>query len=184
MNRNRLFKVVLLYLNLNVVQSAAPTVSIESYDLQYSYYTKFQSLINTEDKPIHVSSLIALNDADSTNLIQATIEISSGYTSGDTLIFEDQNSITGTFNSASGVLLLTGSASIDDYKTALRSLTFLSSPDHEFTDQGNTHSKTLRFQVIDDSAESSNQATRNIILTTPKLVYTDTHQGKIVRVIA
>jgi len=68
------------------------------------------------------------------NLIQATIEISSGYVSGDTLISEDQNSITGTFNSASGVLLLTGSALIDDYKTALRSLIFLSSPDHEFTD--------------------------------------------------
>ena len=167
-----------------LVESAAPLLAVELYDLQYSYYTKFQNLIDAEENPMQVSSLLTINDIDSTNLSGATIEFTSGYVAGDVLLFVDQNSITGSFNSVTGTMSFSGVSSISDYENALRSVTYKSSRDHEFTDQGNSHTKVLRFQVVDDSAENSNQVTRNIILTTPKMVYTDTHQGKIIRITA
>jgi len=42
----------------------------------------------------------------------------------DVLSFVDQNGISGNFNSTTGVLALTGAASVADYQTALRSVVY------------------------------------------------------------
>lgn len=64
-----------------------------------------------------------LSDADSANLASATVTIAN-HGSGDQLNFVDQNGITGSYNPATGVLTLTGSDTLANYRTALGSITF------------------------------------------------------------
>ncbi len=67
-----------------------------------------------------LDSGLTLTDADNTTLAGATVSITSGLFAGDTLNFTNQNGITGSYDSGTGVLTLTGSASVADYQTALR----------------------------------------------------------------
>ena len=90
-----------------------------------------------------VDNLLTVTDVDSTNLVSATVEIVSGFVDGDALNFTDQLGITGTYDSGTGVLTLTGTASLADYQTALRSVEFESSSD----DPG--PSRTIRFRGFD-----------------------------------
>ena len=72
-----------------------------------------------------------LTVADSDGAVaSATVSITAGFLTGDTLNFTNQNGITGSYNSGTGVLSLTGSATVADYQTALRSITFSSTSDN------------------------------------------------------
>ena len=74
-----------------------------------------------------VDSGITVSSAD-TNLTGATVTISAGsLQTGDTLNFTNQNGITGSYNSGTGTLTLSGSASVANYQTALQSVTFVNS---------------------------------------------------------
>ena len=71
----------------------------------------------------------------------ATVSI-GGFLAGDTLGFTNQSGITGTYNSNTGVLTLTGSASLADYATALKSITY-SSTAGDPTNGGTDPTRTL-----------------------------------------
>ena len=58
------------------------------------------------------------------------MRIAAGFIAGETLDFTNQNGITGTYNASTGVLTLTGSASVANYQAALGSVTFASSSDN------------------------------------------------------
>ena len=73
-----------------------------------------------------------------------------------TLIFVDQTGITGTYNSGTGVLTLTGSASKSDYQAALRSITYASTSDNPTTP------KTVEFKVNDGDVGRSAAADKSI----------------------
>ena len=45
----------------------------------------------------------------------------AGFFAGDRLNFTDENGITGSYNTSTGILTLTGGASIANYQVALRS---------------------------------------------------------------
>lgn len=78
-----------------------------------------------KQSPISIDPTLTLTDRDSSLLSSATVRL-VGYVSGeDELDFEGQNGISGAFDSASGVLTLTGSAPVTEYQTALRSVTFV-----------------------------------------------------------
>ena len=67
-----------------------------------------------------LSAVPTLTDVDSGgNLAGATVSISTGFLSGDTLNFTNQNGITGSYDTTHGVLTLTGTASIANYQAAL-----------------------------------------------------------------
>ena len=67
-----------------------------------------------------LSAVPTLSDADNGgNLTSATVSISTGFLTGDTLNFTNQNGITGSYDTATGVLTLTGTASVANYQTAL-----------------------------------------------------------------
>ena len=67
-----------------------------------------------------IDGLLAVSDADSgDNLASATVRSAAGFIGGDTLNFTKQNGISGSYNSATGVLTLTGTASTANYQTAL-----------------------------------------------------------------
>ncbi|HEX4145463.1 MAG TPA: fibronectin type III domain-containing protein [Pirellulales bacterium] len=74
--------------------------------------------------PVPVDSRVTLSSADA-DLTSATVAISPGtLQTGDLLIFNNQNGITGSYDAASGVLSLTGTASVADYQAALQSVLF------------------------------------------------------------
>lgn len=100
---------------------------------------------------VAVDDAITVADVDDANLAAATISITTGFSQaqGDTLAFVDQNGITGSYAAATGVLTLTGSATLAQYRDALRSITFSNTSDAP------TASRTLTFTVSDGSATSA-----------------------------
>src|SRR5262249_44978306 len=72
-----------------------------------------------------ISPALTLSDGESTVITSATVSISSNYTSGEDLLsFTAANGISGSFNSATGTLTLTGTATLANYQAALDSVTY------------------------------------------------------------
>ena len=68
---------------------------------------------------------------DGGNLAGATVSISGGFRSGqDSLLFTNQGGIRGSWNGQTGVLTLSGSASIAAYQAALRSVVYANASDN------------------------------------------------------
>jgi hypothetical protein len=96
-------------------------------------------------------------------LTGATVSISGGFASGeDVLGFVAQNGIVGSYNATTGVLTLSGSASVADYEAALQSVTYANSSDNP---SGAT--RTISFQVDDGATldHASNVATASVSVT-------------------
>ena len=114
-----------------------------------------------------IGNTITISDADDTDITGATVTISSGLTSGDVLGFTDQNSISGKYKSESGLLTLSGTATLSQYQAALRSVTYSSATDDPMATAA---SRTISWQVTDaDSdgvgAQTSMGVTSTINLT-------------------
>lgn len=102
---------------------------------------------------------VSITDIDDTNMESATISITYNYFFGeDELGFVDAGGITGNWNSGTGELTLSGSASISQYETALANITYenLSSDPVEVT-------RTFSFTVNDGDGNSNTQ-TRDLDL--------------------
>ena len=107
------------------------------------------------DGPTAIESTIIFSDPDSTNFTGATVSISAGLdASSDVLAFTAQNGITGSYSAATGVLTLTGSATIADYNTALQSITY----ENLFVTPS-TAARDISFTVT-DGVTTSSAATR------------------------
>jgi gliding motility-associated-like protein len=93
-----------------------PTITGSTTDLNYS----------VSDLKLIIDNTIITDDVDDINLESALITILSGYIEGeDFLDFNDAFGITKAgFNTTTGELSLTGTASISDYQSALRTVTF------------------------------------------------------------
>jgi Ca2+-binding RTX toxin-like protein len=99
---------------------------------------------------------------DGANLAGATVAISAGFVTGDTLNFSNQNGISGSYNAGTHVLTLTGSSSLANYQAALRSVTFSSVSDDPTA--GGSTSRTIGFSVS-DGALSSGTANSTVTVT-------------------
>ncbi|MEH2202157.1 beta strand repeat-containing protein [Nostoc sp.] len=118
------------------------------------------ALVYTENATTPIDSGITVSDVDSPNLASATVSITSGFVSAqDTLAFTNQNGITGSYNSSTGVLTLTGSATVANYQTALQSITYTNSSDNP-----STTPRTVSF-IVNDGTINSTGVTRNINIT-------------------
>lgn len=103
---------------------------------------------------ITLDPTLSVTDPDSGgNLTGATVSITSGFLSGDTLSFTSQNGITGSYNGATGVLTLTGTASIATYQTALQSVgySFAGDPTNGGVDNG----RSVSWAVTDGAGTST-----------------------------
>ena len=129
-----------------------PTLSaIESSTVQYTAGTA----------AVPVTSGLNISAPDDTTLTGTTVSISSGLVSSeDALGFVNQNGITGSYNSATGVLTLTGTSSVANYQAALRSVTF-SDPNGT---NPTTGPRTISFQVDDGASLNhlSNVVSRDV----------------------
>jgi len=114
----------------------------------------------TENDPASViNSVITVSDADSANLTGATIQITTGYNSAqDVLSFTPAFGISGSFNTSNGTLTLSGTSSVANYQSALRSVKYTNT-----SDDPTTAARTVVFQVDDGSA--SNNLSNTVIST-------------------
>ncbi|HEU4836815.1 MAG TPA: tandem-95 repeat protein [Pyrinomonadaceae bacterium] len=111
------------------------------------------------DAPTAIDTGLTVTDVDSANLTGATVAITGNFASGqDVLAFTNQLGITGNYNSGTGVLTLTGTSSVANYQTALRSVTYSNSSDNP-----STALRTVTFTVDDGTSTAS--ATRGITIT-------------------
>jgi len=110
---------------------------------------------NELDNAVAVSSDLDLFG--SGDITGALVSISAGFdAANDSLNFVDQDGITGVFDVATGVLSLSGSASVSAYEAALRSVTYENAFTTESTD---TRTVTL---TITDEENGTSTASRDI----------------------
>ena len=104
------------------------------------------------DSSTIIDSALSISDGDDTNIESATITVSSGYQSSeDVLAFSNANGITGSWNSGSGVLTLSGSDSKANYETALESITYQNTN----TDDPNNSNRTITWLINDGDTNSA-----------------------------
>ena len=118
-----------------------------------------------------ISNTLLVGDPDSNNLTKAKVQITSGYENDangtDVLAFTSQLGITGSFNAATGMLTLTGTSSVSNYRTALRSVTFGTSGPAP-----STATRTLTIYATDDyspTPATSLSAIRTVTVQTTNL---------------
>ena len=104
-----------------------------------------------------VAPALTIADPDDTQLIGATVTITAGLDPADVLLFTNQNGITGSF--AGGTLTLSGAASLDEYRDALRSVRFATAGDAP-----STATRTVSF-AVDDGTALSAAVTRDVTVT-------------------
>ncbi|MBK5331810.1 MAG: tandem-95 repeat protein [Ilumatobacteraceae bacterium] len=118
------------------------------------------SMAYTENGTTALDSGIAVTDTDSTNLVAATVTMTTNYVNGqDTLAFTNQNGIVGTWTAATGVLTLSGNATVANYQTALRSITY-----NNNSNNPSTATRTVTF-IAGDGILNSNTASGTIAVT-------------------
>ncbi len=112
------------------------------------------------DGAVQITNTLIVTDPDNVNLLSATISISANYRSNqDSLAFTNANGITGSWNSGTGILTLSGSATLSNYQTALHSVKY-----HNKSSNPNTATRTVTF-VVNDGIVNSNTQGRNITVT-------------------
>ncbi len=103
------------------------------------------------DPPTAIDTTITVNDDDNTNLQSATAQITMNYQNGqDVLSFVNTPNITAVFTAATGTLTLTGSDTLANWQTALRSVRY-----HNTSDNPSTLTRTVTWIASDGSALST-----------------------------
>ena len=131
----------------------APTLAITATNPTFT-----ESALNpasAHNTPVALLTSASVGDSDNTSLASATVSIGSFF-AGDVLSFSNNNNITGSYNSSTGVLTFSGVDSFTDYDTALQSVDFTSTSDNP-TDYGSDTSRTLSWVVNDGLLASAAQ---------------------------
>lgn len=136
-----------------VPNTVAPPVlaGIESTSLPYA----------EGQNPVQLTNTLTITNAGGPTLTGATVSISSGRVGAqDRLLFTNTGTITGSFNTGTGVLTLVGTASTAAYQAALRSVQYDNIDDINATDG----TRVVQFVVANGSATSSPVA-RSVVVT-------------------
>ncbi len=107
-----------------------------------------------------IDSGLSITDADSTTLSSATVSISGGFVAGDTLSVPTNNGLTISYNSSSGVMSISGIASLATYQNVLRTVGFSSTSENP-----TNAARTVQFVVNDGTAGPSVAVTRTVNVT-------------------
>ena len=112
---------------------------------------------------------VTVTDSDSTTLTGATVALLSPSfnASQDVLGFTLQSGITGNYNAATGVLTLSGTASVAAYQSVLQSVTYFNSSNFPNGGlSGRPVNRTVQFTVNDgDPINGLGSAFRSIVIT-------------------
>ncbi|HEY5314152.1 MAG TPA: hypothetical protein VIK18_16590, partial [Pirellulales bacterium] len=137
---------------LNVAADQAPVVSTNPTSLTY----------NALSSAVAVDPSATVSDADDLDLESATVSISSGYVSTeDLLALPEQDYISGSFDISTGVLTLSGVATVAQYQAALRTVTYC-----DFAADTNASPRTISIMAFDGDKDSA-VATRTFDIVPP-----------------
>src|SRR5204863_44094 len=116
----------------------------------------------TENDPATaIAPALTVTDVDSANLSGATVQITGNYVNGeDVLSFTNTANITGTWDTATGTLTLSGTDTVANYQAALQAVKYTNTSDNP-----STNTRTVSFQAKDSQNSLSNTATRTIAIT-------------------
>lgn len=90
-----------------------------------SHLEPVRASFSVNSSPIPITSTLSITDPDHTSLTSATVRIDTNYVNGeDILAFVDTARIAGSWDAATGTLTLTGTDTVTNYETALRSVTY------------------------------------------------------------
>ena len=107
-----------------------------------------------------VDSGVTITDDDNTTLASAEVSISANYVQGeDVLDFTPTANVTGSFDPPTGVLSLSGTASLAEYETALSSVTY-----ENTSDNPSTALRDIEF-TVNDGTDNSLPVIFDIIIT-------------------
>jgi gliding motility-associated-like protein len=135
-------------INVSAVNDAPVLASIEAAELPYS-----EGQVATV-----VTATTTVTDVDNANIASATVQITGNYlNTEDVLAFTNAFGINGTWTAGTGTLTLTGSATLANYQTALRSITYQNTNNNN----PSTLTRTVSF-TVNDGGLSSNTVSRDI----------------------
>ena len=146
------------------VVSNPPVIDLDGDAAGTSYTTNFVE----GGSAVSISDVdILITDVDSTNIQSATITLTN-FETGDLLNVGGlpPGISASAYNPATGVVTLTGSASLADYQTAIQAIQF------ENTGSGSNTSRVIDV-VVNDGSNNSNTATTTINVTTIPTVTID-----------
>lgn len=98
-----------------------------------------------------ISPALTISDADDSQLQKATVQISSGLSDGDRLNYTASSGISGSYDQATGLLTFSGVASISDYESLLRSVTYSSSS----SNPASIANRTFTWKVVDANSDGA-----------------------------
>ncbi|WP_197452459.1 DUF4347 domain-containing protein [Rosistilla carotiformis] len=137
-------------ITLTPVNDAPMVTSVESANITF----------RENDPATQLSNTLAITDADNTTIESAVIHFSIGYASDqDRLVFVDSGAIRGDWDAATGTLTLTGSETLANYETALRSIRY-----ENTHDDPTASARTITFHVNDGEVDS-NVGTRRLVVS-------------------
>ncbi|MFI5428897.1 beta strand repeat-containing protein [Aeromicrobium sp. UC242_57] len=107
------------------------------------------------DTATAISPALVLTDVDNPTLTGATASITGNLSAGqDRLSFTNAAPITGSYNASTGVLTLSGTATVAEYQAALRAVKY-----HNTSDTPSTVTRTVTYSVSDGELSDSDTAT-------------------------
>lgn len=161
-------KELIRYEKLNVLAQAVSVIANKSLGLppQLNDLETISLAHNAGDAAVPVSATLTVCDENNAPMSAATVQILDGAGIGETLGFQNTGGITGTY--ANGTLNLTGTDTLANYQTALRSVTYRN------TDAVVAVTRKVQFQVTKQitsgtpsvtSSLSGNKVSRSINVT-------------------
>ncbi|HEY0943814.1 MAG TPA: Ig domain-containing protein [Opitutaceae bacterium] len=115
-----------------------------------------------QQSPAVVNAQVTVADVDDANLQGARVALTKNRASGDTLALivdsATMGGISASFDSSSGVLTLSGTASLAEYETALRAVTFV-------TTSSSAATRSITFDVTDAGATGVSERSATVSLT-------------------
>ena len=110
--------------------------------------------------PVALDAGLSVSDAAAVSLSAATVSISAGFVQGDALsVGSPQAGITSAYNAATGVLTLSGAASLAAYQKELNSIAYASP-------HATASSRTITWSV-NDGVNTSAPATSHVSVSVP-----------------
>ena len=112
-----------------------------------------------DDPPVVVDSGLFVASPSGAPLVSGEVEVTSGFQTGDVLGFTNVGGVTGSYNTITGVLTVSGTGTAAQYQAFFQSVTYTSG-----TNPSPGTARTIGF-MVSDSVTSSNLATKDITIT-------------------
>ena len=140
---------------VEAVNNSAPVIDLDPNDSSGSVRTTFRTIFTENGAPIPIADTdTTITDLDSTTLVSATITLANRQ-AGDLLTVTlplPGGIVASAYDPGTGVLTLTGTATLDDYEAALQQVLYSNTSDDPVTDD------RLIEVVVNDGVNTSNVA--------------------------